>query len=185
MDNANDASRKENILTVEDVAKYVVSYCAKNKKPLTPKALQKVLYYIQAYSLYKGDDNEIAEATKWNKGTPIFKEPPEAWIHGAVYRKIYQSYRQFGFNDITEFIDIISPDDNNIPIPESHKEFIDYILEICDRDYKFDADKLEEINHKEKAWINARGKAARFEPTYEDIQFEDMEKYPPLLTAKT
>lgn len=180
MDKVNNTSRQENILTVEEVAKYVISYCAEHKKPLTPKALQKVLYYIQAYSLYKGDDNKIAEKTKWNKGTPIFKEQPEAWIHGAVYRKIYQDYRQFGFNDITEFIDIISPD-GNISIPETHKEFIDHILEICDHNYEFDADKLEEINHKEKAWINARGKAARFEPTYDDIKLEDMRKYPPQL----
>ena len=169
------------LVDIEEVAKYIIWKCQERGRPITPKALQKVLYYVQAYSLYEGKDNEIAQEAKWPPGQPLFSEVPEAWIHGAVYRRIYNNYRQYGYQSLSQVVDEIDAKEINIK-NESQKRIIDKVLDICFELYRLDANKLEALNHKEKAWREARGASGRFEPTYENINLESMKSHRPQLS---
>ena len=168
------------VLTIQDVAKYIIWKCKKDKQSLTPKTLQKILYYVQAYSVYDQDDNDITPAD-WKKGTPIFEEQPEAWIHGAVYRTIYNDYRQYGFSDLTDEIEYIDKADIEVIInDEPCKNIINQVLELCKK-LGFNADKLEALNHQEEAWIEARSGLGKSTPTNKQISLEAMKKYRPKL----
>ena len=173
----------DQVVPIENVAKYVILRCQQQGWKITPKALQKVLYYVQAYSLYGGEDNAIAREVGWDKGASIFKETPEAWIHGAVYRQIYNLYRQYGYQDLAKVVGGIDPSEaDKLIIDTRTRGMIDAVLKKCSEKHKMDADKLEELNHKEKAWINARGDSKRFEPTYNRIEIDDMRLNAPKLT---
>ncbi len=62
-------SNKVYILALAD---YVVLYLSKNNVEITHLKLQKIIYYIQAWSLVY-HDNEL------------FNESPQAWVNGPVY----------------------------------------------------------------------------------------------------
>jgi uncharacterized phage-associated protein len=52
-----------------DIAHYLLAFAADKGDCLTNKKLQKLVYYVQAWSLAHFDD-------------PIFQEEPQAWRHG-------------------------------------------------------------------------------------------------------
>ncbi len=66
-----------------DVAKYVITRCTLNGKPISDLQLQKILYYIQLNFVrhlgYRAFNNEI-----------------EAWAFGPVIPDVYMRYRGFG-----------------------------------------------------------------------------------------
>jgi uncharacterized phage-associated protein len=70
------------IVSIRDIADFVICYCNNQGIPITPLKLQKVLYYIQAWHLVFFD------------GNPLFNEEPEAWVNGPVYRSMYNVYKK-------------------------------------------------------------------------------------------
>ena len=79
-------------LKIEDVAKYFIYLANKDKKVITNKKLQKLVYYSQAWSLVMNDKK-------------LFKDPIEAWVHGPAVRSLYVQYKNFGFSPIQEEVD--------------------------------------------------------------------------------
>ncbi|HCC52426.1 MAG TPA: hypothetical protein DEQ30_10515, partial [Porphyromonadaceae bacterium] len=109
--------------------------------------LQKLLYYIQAWS--------------WGiHKRPFFEGEFQAWVHGPVNVDIYNRFSQTKYlysnidlSDIQnrEVSDEISPDD---------KKYINWILE----NYApFSGAELEQISHNETPWIETRGILKPFE----------------------
>lgn len=96
-----------------DLAKYIVSKCTNENKPISNLQLQKILYYIQYGSL-----KEISEC--------IFYDEIEAWQFGPVVPNVYYYFCNFGAMPINlkfkGYMDIIK-DVNNI-------EMVDNILTI-------------------------------------------------------
>lgn len=121
---------------VFDVCNYIL-----HSEPMTPKRLQKVLYFC--YSFYLAANNK--------KGAKIlnrlFKEHFEAWIHGPVIPKVYAKYADFGMSEICvdEIDDVIEKKD---------AKFLNYMIESLKQ---FSTYKLEAISHNQSPWINARG----------------------------
>ncbi len=70
------------------IAKHIIA----KMEDITPLALQKILYYIQGFSLALLDKE-------------MFSDRPEAWVHGPVYREIYDRFSYYRFNaiDSSEF----------------------------------------------------------------------------------
>lgn len=102
---------------------------------ITHLALQKALYFAQAWNKTLND--------KW-----LFNEECEAWVHGAVYRKVFDEFKGFSFsrlpmlntsNDLTE---------DEISVLEFVKE---NYLDI------YSAKTLENICHLEEPFIESRG----------------------------
>lgn len=131
----------------------VTNYILKNE--FSNKSLQKLLYFVQGFSLAFKEE-------------PIFYEVPEAWIHGPVYRDIYNKYKDYGYEPIEKNLS------NNFILEFEDKILIDSVLKYfgC-----FTPNKLEAITHSELPWIKNRTGLSNDEPSYQKISLDDMRSY--------
>src|SRR3989344_7670488 len=83
------ALHSSKILKAQDVGRYFLYLANQERKPITNKKLQKLVYYAQAWSLVLNDRK-------------LFNEPIEAWVHGPAVRSLYVKYKKFGFEPIQE-----------------------------------------------------------------------------------
>ena len=117
---------------IELVTRYLLS----RNFDVTPLALQKLLYYAQAFyhALFKKD---------------LFTDDCQAWSYGPVYPEIYSRYKSY----------------RNEPIPPEEmggldelsaeeKSFLDDIIRVFGY---FSGTTLSNITHSEKPWLKARG----------------------------
>ena len=72
-----------------NVAGYLLKLAAEEPEPeyLSHMRLQKLLYYVQGWSL-------------GIRGRPMFGSPIEAWRHGPVVREVFPHFADFGDNPI-------------------------------------------------------------------------------------
>jgi len=119
-----------------DIAKYFIWKSAEEKKPITNKKLQKLVYYAQAWYLV---------ASKGSKS--LFDEKIDAWIHGPVVSSVYHAYKQFGFHEIDSKLG----DENNFE--PNVKQLLDEVWDVYG---KLDANALEALTHSESPWQEAR-----------------------------
>lgn len=80
---------KEGFYNALDVAQYVINYAIEQGKPVSNLKLQKILYYIQAAFLVE-------------KGVPCFKEQILNWRHGPVVKEVYDEYKDYANNEISD-----------------------------------------------------------------------------------
>ena len=138
---------------IDLIAEYIIKTC----QEITPLALQKILYYSQAFSMaFFGDT--------------LFQDDCEAWVHGPVYPKIYNKYKNFGLYNID--IEII--DDVDEIIDEEKRELIDVVIK-CFGYYNGKA--LEKMTHYEEPWVNSRRGLLHSEKSKSIIPKESIEKY--------
>src|SRR2546428_134892 len=68
------------------ISRYLIKLAAQEEEPgsgyLTPLHVQKLLYYVQGWSLAL-------------RGTPAFSDDIEAWRYGPVVESVYQAYKKF------------------------------------------------------------------------------------------
>ena len=123
-----------------EVARYLVHLAANaNDEPdyLSHLRLQKLLYYVQGWSL-----------ATFNK--PMFPERIEAWAHGPVVRDIYRQFNEKGRRAIT-LEDFESQDDF-----EFEAEDRELIWAVWDTFKDHSALSLRKMTHDELPWTNAR-----------------------------
>jgi uncharacterized phage-associated protein len=141
-----------NGISVLQVAKYVTSKLA----PITTMKLQKLCYYVQAWSLV------------WD-GEPLFYEDFEAWANGPVCRKLYEAHKGVFVLPDTFFSSTEAANFN-----EDQIETIDAVL----RDY---GDKepnwLSDLTHMERPWKEARVGVLPGERSNNIILKETMQDY--------
>lgn len=94
------------IRKIEHTVEYLLEQC----EDVTPLALQKALYYIQGfhYAFY---------------GAFPFSEDCEAWVHGPVYREIFEKYRVYRYD----------PTKKKVPVdfsgfPSTEKAIMDSVI---------------------------------------------------------
>ena len=134
-----------------EIVKYILVYSDKNNiKDCTNKKLQKLLYYIQAWSLAF-------------RGRTIFNEKIEAWLHGPVVPNVYHHFKNFGYQPVN-----IKDKEKNFSLSEDDQHLINSVLITY---AKYDADYLEMRSHSETPWIEARQKEDKI------ITNESMENY--------
>ena len=147
--------------TINDIADYIILKIKleDEKASLINLKLQKLLYYIQAWSF--GINKK-----------PIFKGDFEAWIHGPVNREIYDRfnsskylYSEIGLEDCIN---------KNVKLSDEDAEFVDYILENY---IKYSGAELERLSHSEQPWIETRGDLGQNERCYIVISSKLMEQY--------
>ena len=128
-----------------DVAKYILWYCNEHSvNDCSNKKLQKLLYYIQAWSLAL-------------RGKVIFSEPIEAWLHGPVVVSVYHTYKDYGFSPIQFNPKTFKADQ----FTSDEKSLMNAVLE---KYSKFDAAFLEMRTHIEKPWLETRQKDEKIIP---------------------
>lgn len=114
---------------IDMVAKYIIIKCGE----ITPLALQKLLYYSQAiYKLFTD--------------SYLFEEDCEAWVHGPVYRGVYEEYRKHGKS-------VIEIEEDEILLDEIEEHIVNSVIRHfgC-----YSAKTLEEMTHLENPWIFTR-----------------------------
>lgn len=122
-------------ITPQLVAKYFL-----HKSPLSPKRIQKLVYYSYAWFIaLNNQDPEHIETT-------LFSEKPEAWLHGPVFPTLYTEYKRFGWNDVPK-------EKGKVKLDKNVASFLDKIWDVFG---KYDADELEYMTHQEDPWIKAR-----------------------------
>lgn len=123
--------------------------------------LQKLLYYLQAWSL--GINKERFLNCNF-----------EAWVHGPVSRELYNRFKET--RSLYSFIitsDVLN-DDPSSAIDSSDIEFINFIL---DNYAGFSGAELESMTHKEIPWIEARQGFSPMQSCSRVISEETMMKY--------
>jgi uncharacterized phage-associated protein len=125
-------------------------FLSKNKD-LTDIQIQKLVYY--AYSWYM----------VVHKGKKIFDEQPEAWIHGPVFRSLFNSMKSKSFLDLSEVKNIC----------ESNTEFLNTIYSVYG---KYSGNTLERMTHSELPWKEARKGLAPYEHSQNKIKDSDIIK---------
>ena len=141
-------------VSINELAKYII-----NKHDITPKTLQKILYFIQGFTM------------AFNK-TLFFNDIPQAWVHGPVYPEVYNNYSDFKYN-IIDTMDI-SHEEINLNISDKEKNLMDCILRFFT---KYSGDVLEKITHIESPWLEARVGLAKNEPSKNPITLESISEY--------
>lgn len=144
-------------IKVLEIGRYFIHLANQDKKPITNKKLQKLVYYAQAWSLVLNDKK-------------IFNEQIEAWVHGPAVRSLYVQYKNFGFNPITE--DVADKDVANIP--KQTKELLDEIWRVYG---KLDAGYLEMLTHSERPWQEARSGLQNHENSENEITPKAMKSF--------
>jgi uncharacterized phage-associated protein len=127
----NENYRKD----LRDTTKYILYYCnQKNIPDCSNKKLQKLLYYVQAWSLVF-------------TGKKVFEADIEAWLHGPVVPDIYHEYKEFGFDPIP--FDVSKYNNKTL----GNQKLVDAIL----AEYViYDAEYLEYRTHIEDPWRETR-----------------------------
>lgn len=124
----------------------VYTYILMKTEDITPLALQKLLYFSQAFNKLFNDEF-------------LFEDDCEAWIHGPVYRKTYEEFRHYQFNPIDGqiYADLY----NQIDISFKEREVLDSVIENfgC-----YSGKILEEMTHMERPWMETRGDLSENEP---------------------
>ena len=142
-------------LSVFDVADFF-----RSKQQMTHKKLQKLVYYAYAWyiALYNEDKEDIQN--RLCKDT-VF----EAWVHGPVCRKLYDSFSN-NYGMVDKYKGEINP-----LIEGELKKFLEKIYKVFG---KYTGDELESMTHQESPWKNARNNLSPSEPSNEPILESDM-----------
>ncbi|MBU5668497.1 DUF4065 domain-containing protein [Peptoniphilus sp. MSJ-1] len=127
-----------------------------SKESMSPKKLQKLTYYSEAWSnaLFK---ESLINDTSF-----------EAWVHGPVSPELYKDYKEYGWNEIPQK-------------PDNSKRFIDKVIELLESVWETYGDKsaneLEALTHQEYPWIKAREGYKELENSNAKIEPEVMGEY--------
>lgn len=89
--------------TAKDLANWFLAH-----ESMTPKKLQKMLYYAYAWTLTLTNEKEDDLSNK------LFSDKFEAWVHGPVIPEIYQAYKEYGYTNIPKCESEISIDNKDI-----------------------------------------------------------------------
>ncbi|MFW3589166.1 type II toxin-antitoxin system antitoxin SocA domain-containing protein [Vagococcus fluvialis] len=150
--------------SIESLSEYFVSdnislvtyYILSKEYEITPLALQKLLYYINAFNLAFN-----------NKA--VYDMSPEAWVHGPVFRDVYFKFKNYQYN----VIDDVKKDVDSL-LEQDTIKLIDAVL---DSFGLYSPKVLENMTHLEDPWNEARGDCHEDEHCRTLISEETTKKY--------
>ena len=133
-----------------EVSRHIVNYCNDSKYGMTNLKLQKLLYFIQAYSLIK-------------RGRPCFNDEIEAWDFGPVVPSVYHEYKRYGafyIFSIKTYIEFDKSNSWNMREVEYKDNIINekdkkLINEVVNAFSNYSASDLVSLTHAQDPWKNA------------------------------
>jgi uncharacterized phage-associated protein len=147
--------------SVHDVVDYIVVKVSEGRGGLSLLKLQKLLYYVQAWSLALN-------------GRRAFDARFQAWVHGPVCRVVFDRFRDthslydtVGAVNVREGFRMDS-------IPE---ELASHVSEVLDSYARFTGSQLEDMTHREEPWVKARGGLPAAERCEAEIDEDLMRSY--------
>lgn len=146
-----------NKYTAETIADWLLT-----KSEMSPKKLQKMLYYSYTWVLTLMNEREDKLENE------LFDEEFEAWVHGPVIPIIYNKYRPYGYQDIPKVTKEIEIEDEDI---------VDILEQVYETYGGYTGNQLESISHQEDPWIEAREGKEPYEACNEVISKETIFNY--------
>ena len=133
--------KPKNMNSIHDIADYIILRVKSEDKnaSLINLKLQKLLYYVQAWSY------------GINKKS-MFTGDFEAWIHGPVNREISNRFNPTKY--LYSEINLEDCRNKDVALSVEDTEFVDFILENY---LKYSGAELERLSHTEMPWIKTRG----------------------------
>lgn len=153
LDYSKSRQAVKNILSInipEDRMNAVIKYILIRCEDITSKALQNLLYYVQAsYYMFSGDF--------------IFEEDCEAFIDGPVYRSVYEKYETIGYDQVNK--EILS--NNKLKLEDIERNVVESVIKFygC-----YSGKILKQMTRNESPWIFTRTKGIN-EKNPEDDNF--------------
>lgn len=127
----------ESRYSVYDVINWFLS-----KDSMSPKKLQKLLYYAYSWDLvFENNSSETITSR-------LFDNDFEAWVHGPVIPEVWSEYRENG----RSAIDKIEGNYDNY----FDEDTLDTLNQVWEEYGQFNGNQLESLTHQESPWINAR-----------------------------
>lgn len=148
------------LFLISDKLLLTISYVFEQMKEVTPLALQKILYYIQGIYMVMFDK-------------PLFEEDCQAWVHGPVYEKVYELFKDFKYNPIEDNRFAIFKE-RFIELSEDEKNVINLVVNSFG---VYSGKVLEKITHKETPWREARGAFEELQPSNKVISKNSIKAY--------
>jgi len=150
-----------------DIATIVLAHSDNTGDLVTNKKLQKLLYYIeawsQAYDMSLIDDNF------------------EAWVHGPVVPAVYHEYKRFGYAPI---VTSYAPGESSsqrlgklLSSPDLTSEQKDILFAVLEQYSPMSSYQLEQLSHKEQPWIEAREGCGPVDHCSESISKDTMRRF--------
>jgi uncharacterized phage-associated protein len=134
-------------------------YIANSEYDITNLSLQKLLYFVKAFSL------GVFE------GNPVFDGECQAWAYGPVFPGIYSKYKEYG-NSLIPKLEL--PEDFFERFSSDDKAVIDYVLTNLGR---LNGKVLMDITHKESPWNDARSGLLPYESSANIISDSSIKEY--------
>lgn len=134
----------------------VAAYILEKQGCIDAMKLQKLLYYVQAWSLAWRDE-------------PLFVERIEAWVHGPVVPYVWTRHK--GLRQVSA--EDLEGGDAKALHPEE-REIIDAVLEHYGR---HDGRELRRMTHMDEPWVKARGMLPDDTPSNAEISHDEMKTY--------
>ncbi|MBU3876588.1 DUF4065 domain-containing protein [Faecalicatena sp. AGMB00832] len=126
-----------------------------DEAPITHLALQKLLYFTQCWSIALD-------------GKGIFEDDCQAWVHGAVYPRVYEVFKQFKYMPLPRVEEVEHFKDNELIILNAVKT---YYYDV------YNAKALEDICHREEPYKKARKGYQEGEMCQEIIGKDSIQEY--------
>lgn len=142
---------------ISDVITWLLS-----RDSMSPKKLQKLLYY--AYSWTLALENEDINQLD-NK---LFNRDFEAWVHGPVVADVYHDYKKYGFNDIPKV------ENSNIVFSDDVEDILNQVWDIYGH---YTGNELESMTHQEEPWLECREGLSPIEPSRKKISNKTIFSY--------
>ncbi|WP_366533550.1 Panacea domain-containing protein (plasmid) [Carnobacterium maltaromaticum] len=143
---------------VEQIARWFIEQADRTSgEVITHLKLQKLVYYVQAWSLALFDEK-------------VFEEDIQAWAHGPVSPVLYHQLKVHSYNALNE--DVLQ--EFSSEFDEKTESLLREIKTIYGR---YDAKHLEELTHQEKPWIETRNGLTSEERCEEIIPVELMASF--------
>jgi uncharacterized phage-associated protein len=158
-------------MTALEAAKYIIAFSDSKGDKITNKKLQKLLYYLQSWSLAVFGD-------------PLFEGEPQAWRHGPVYPTVYTAFRKFGADTISlkeEYERTTFDEDETMRVLAMENNLkqdkLGLIEEVMTKYGTQSAFALEILSHRERPWLDARKGLDDFEASENVITHQAMREY--------
>ena len=132
-----------------DIANWFLS-----KESMSPKKIQKLVYYAYSWYLTLMNDSEEELTNK------LFTEDIKAWVHGPVVYSIYREFKDYGYNEISQ---------KTVDESIYTDDMLDVLNQVWDVYGGYSANELESITHQEDPWIKARGELSPLQNGYENL----------------
>jgi uncharacterized phage-associated protein len=104
---------------------------------ISNKKINKLIYFCHGFSLLR-------------IGTPLVRNHAEAWVHGPVFRVVYDAFKQFDYRPITsraQFFNFVTGLEEKVNYDTITSTQLELTKKVAGHFVRYSADDLEDMTH--------------------------------------